>query len=143
MKAKVFLDVQPRNVALAREWVFEKCRQFGLKGPRLMDIKTITSEVVTNVVKHAYYHSKRKDFLLKIRLIGNKLSIIVKDFGSGYKIHRSRSLHVGLFIVNCLADRVKIRSLGLGCRVKAVMFLKESELRRPLASRFSLINKLS
>lgn len=141
MKAKLVLAAKPQNVALAREWIFEKFRHFGLKGSRLMDVKTITSEVVTNVVKHAYRQGQKKDFTLKVKLTNKKISIIVRDFGSGYKINHSRSLHVGLFIVNCLADKVKIHSFFFGCRVKAVINLKGSELRTPVASRFSLINQ--
>lgn len=143
MKAKVFLSAQPRNVVLAREWVFEKCRHFGLKGPRLLDVKTITSEVVTNVIKHAYRQEKKKNFSLEVKLNSSRLSICVRDYGRGFKISRSRSLHMGLFIINCLADRVKVWSFGFGCRVKVIIFLKESELRRPLTGRFNLINKMS
>ena len=139
MKAKLVLPAKPKNVALARDWVFENCRQFGCKGRRLLDIKTITSEIVTNVVKHAYCSSKKKNFILKVKLNSNKLSIIVRDYGSGFNKHRSKSLHVGLIIVRSLADKVKIRSFGIGCEVKVIVFLKSAELRRPLCSRFGLV----
>jgi len=138
MKAKLVLAAKPKNVALARDWVFESCQQFGCKGKRLLDAKTITSEIVTNVVKHAYCQNKKKNFVLKVKLNSNRLSIAVRDCGNGFRKNKSKSLHVGLVIVRSLADKVKIRSFGFGSQVKVIIVLKDSEVRKPLASRFSL-----
>jgi len=140
MKAKLVLAAKPKNVALARDWVFENCRQFGCKGKRLLDTKTITSEIVTNVVKHAYCQSKKKNFVLKVKLNSNRLSIAVRDCGNGFSRPKSKSLHVGLLIVRSMADKVNIRSFGFGSQVKVVIILKNSEIRKPLPGGFHLAN---
>lgn len=139
MKAKIVLPANAKNVGIARDWAFENCRQFGIRGRRVMDIKTITSEIVTNVVRHAYTKGQKKHFVLTIKLSSDKLTLKVKDSGSGYSYRHGHSLHVGLMIVKALADSVTVRSFGMGTRVKAVICLKETEIRKPLA-RFNLIN---
>ena len=127
MKAKLVLEAKPKNVSLARDWSYETCRNFGIRGRRMLDIKTITSELTTNVVRHAYYKRRKKNFILKAKLSSNKLTLTIRDFGVGFNSHHGHSLHVGLAIVNSLADKVKIRSFGFGTQVKVVIFLRETE----------------
>ncbi len=128
MKAKLVLEAKPKNVSLARDWAYETCRNFGIHGRRMIDVKTITSEIVTNVVRHAYHNRRKKNFVLKAKLASHKLTLTVRDFGAGFDAHRGYSLHVGLTIVNSLAGKVKIRSFGFGTHVKVVIFLRETEV---------------
>ncbi len=140
MKARLVLEAKPKNVSLARDWVFESCRHFGIKGRRLMDVKTITSEIVTNVARHAYSKNKQKNFVLTLRLtFNNKLVITVRDFGAGFSRPRTHSLHVGLLIVRSLADKVRIHRFGFVTQVKVVVGFKEPEIRKQHASVARLI----
>lgn len=141
MKVKLVLEAKPKNVGLAREWAFENCRNFGIKSRRLVDVKTITSEMVTNVVRHAYRYTRSRNFILTVKLYANKLTISVKDYGNGFNKSRSHSLHVGLQIVRSLADDVKIRSFWLGTRVKTRIYLKEVEVSKALTLRHLILAK--
>lgn len=132
MKTKLVLLSEPKNVYFARNWLIQNCRQYGIRSRKLLDVKTATSEIVTNVVKYAYRSGQKKNFIIITKFRSNTLTIIVRDYGSGIKASRkNHSLHLGLFIVKALANKVRIISFGLGTQVKLVFYFKESEIKKP------------
>lgn len=140
MKVTLALEARARNVALARSWVHDNCLQFGVNQERVDDIKIIVSEAVTNVVKHAYLDGEIDQFILVIKLRGNKLRVVIRDNGLNFGKHKGRSLHVGLSVINTLADKMKINTFRLGSKLKADFILGEDELRKPHLGRIRLIN---
>ncbi|TET53281.1 MAG: ATP-binding protein [Actinobacteria bacterium] len=129
-----------KNISLARDWVFENCRCFGLKGRKLIAVKIITSEIATNVVKHAYSNGQQKQFSVNIKISSKKLVLTVVDNGSGFHSSKKSGFHYGLLIVRFLADRVRISTFGFHTKVKAVLFLNRNEVCKPVAPKLRLIS---
>lgn len=129
-----------KNISLARDWVFENCRYFGLKGRKLIAAKMITSEITTNVLKHAYSSKQKKQFTVNIKINSKKLVLTVTNYGSGFHSSKKSGLHYGLLIVRFLADRVRISTFGFHTKVKAVLFLNRNEICKPVVSKLRLIS---
>ena len=103
------------------------------------DLKIAITEIISNVVKHAYPGNTEKGKATIVFTIhADKLSIVVTDKGRGFdtKILKS-SLHapsargkgLGLFLIHSLVDEVKIHSSASdGTEVRMVKYLGKGQL---------------
>ena len=109
------------NEALARSVVGAFAAQLDPTMDELGDIKTAVSEAVTNCVVHAYPESIGR-ILLRCRILeGERLEIVVKDWGRGIEnVDRARTplfttggddrSGMGFTIMDSFMDKLKVRS---------------------------------
>ena len=131
-----------RNEAMARSVAGVFAAQLDPTLEELGDVKTAVSEAVTNCVVHAYPEQIGK-ILLRCRILeGNRLEIVVKDWGIGIEnIEKAREplfttggeerSGMGFTIMESFMDKLTVRSRpGEGTTVVMVRTLphKKTEL---------------
>lgn len=103
------------------------------------DLKIAITEIISNVVKHAYPGNKEKGKATIVFTIhADKLSIVITDKGRGFDTEILKSsLHapsargkgLGLFLIHSLVDEVKIHSTAShGTEVRMVKYLRKGQL---------------
>ena len=109
------------NENLARSVVGVFAAQLDPTMDELGDVKTAVSEAVTNCVVHAYPESIGK-ILLRCRILeGNRLEIVVKDWGKGiedvekaktplYSTGGEERSGMGFTIMESFMDKLTVRS---------------------------------
>ena len=103
----------------------------------IVEIKTLVSEAVSNAIIHGYRLDHERDVYVKANIKGNRVEIIVQDYGVGIKnLEEAMKPHVselkddercgmGITIMQSLSDSFEIKStLGLGTKVIIVKNLK-------------------
>lgn len=139
---KVEFPSRSCNEAFARTTVGVFAAQLDPTMEELGDIKTAVSEAVTNCVVHAYPDTLGR-IMLRCRILdGNKLEILVRDWGRGIEdVGKAREplfttggeerSGMGFTIMESFMDRLTVRSkLGEGTAVVMVRMLphKKREL---------------
>jgi len=79
---KLEIPSKSQNEAFARVVVASFASQLDPTIEELADIKTAVSEAVTNAIIHGYENRIEK-ILIECNIIGNRLEIIIEDFGTG------------------------------------------------------------
>ncbi len=102
-------DAEASNIALARAAVGGLAQGLGMEEPGLGDLKTVVSEICTNVVRHAYPDGGGS-FELSARSDGLAITVVVRDFGIGLRprIEPGPSLGLGLGLISMLAGAYEI-----------------------------------
>jgi anti-sigma regulatory factor (Ser/Thr protein kinase) len=118
---------EPASVATARHRVMDYLREHATLDPPLNDAGLVTSELVTNVVQHAYVDQDAGEVRVGLDFTARHLRLTVEDDGGGLVPRPdSPGLGLGLPIMASVAEDVRTRtSPGEGTRV-AVSFLRDS-----------------
>ena len=118
---------EPASVATARHHVMDYLREHATLDPPLNDVGLVTSELVTNVVLHAYVDQDAGEVRVGLDFTSRHLRLTVDDDGGGLRPRTdSPGLGLGLPIVSTVSDDVMTRtSPGKGTRV-AVSFRRDS-----------------
>ena len=129
------------NEALARSIVGVFAAQLDPTMEQLGDLKTAVSEAVTNCIVHAYPNSIGRIHLRCRILEGDKLEIVVRDWGCGIEdISRARTplyttggedrSGMGFTIMESFVDALTVRSkLGAGTTVTLLRKLPSRSFR--------------
>lgn len=108
----------------------------------LGDIKTSVSEAVTNVIVHAYPDTIGKVYMRLRILNGEKLEIVVRDWGRGienleqamepmYTSGGEERSGMGFTIMESFMDKLKVKSsVGKGTTVTMTRVLKQRKSKR-------------
>ena len=115
------------SVAAARHHVMNHLRECATLDPPLNDVCLVASELVTNVVQHAYVDQQAGEVRVILDFTEHHLCLIVEDDGRGLMPRPdSPGIGLGIPITATVADDVTTRtSLGEGTRI-AVTFLRDS-----------------
>jgi anti-sigma regulatory factor (Ser/Thr protein kinase) len=121
------LAAEPKSVGVARRTVGEFAEELGMKEPQLGDLKTIVTEVTSNVVRHAY-PSGTGTFDLEARAVEGNVEVVVRDFGEGMRARIPEgepSLRLGLGLISMLSKHYEIRDHdGGGTEVRVTLRLR-------------------
>ena len=117
---------EPSSVAPARHRVMDYLRECATLDPPLSDVCLVTSELVTNVIQHAYVDQAGGEVRVGLDFTDLHLRVIVEDDGGGVMARPdSPGLGLGMPIMATVADGVTTRtSPGEGTRV-AVTFVRD------------------
>ena len=118
---------EPASVAIARHHVMDYLRECATLDPPLNDVCLVASELVTNVVQHAYIDENGGEVRVVLDFTAQRLCLTVEDDGGGLMPRPdSPGLGLGIPITAIVAEDVTTRtSPGEGTRV-AVTFLRGS-----------------
>jgi anti-sigma regulatory factor (Ser/Thr protein kinase) len=103
------LAAEPENISEARMAAVQAGEGLGLWGDGLDVLRTVVSEAVTNVVRHAYPEGGGT-FALTIGRVGGEVVVTVRDFGVGLRprIEDGDSLRLGLGLIAILSSHYEI-----------------------------------
>lgn len=118
---------EPASAGAARHKVMAYLREQAVPEPPLNDVCLVVSELVTNVIRHAYNGRDRGEVRVGLDFAEQRLCLTVEDDGGGL-VPRTTSpgLGLGLPITATVAEDVRTRSNpGGGTRI-AVSFRADS-----------------
>jgi anti-sigma regulatory factor (Ser/Thr protein kinase) len=117
---------EPASAAAARHHVMDYLREHATLDPTLNDAGLVTSELVTNVVQHAYVDQDLGEVRVGLDFTARHLQLTVEDDGGGLMPRPdSPGLGLGLPIMATVSEDVRTRtSPGQGTRV-AVSFRRD------------------
>ena len=102
----------PMYVAFARDSVYRLARAYGFKPAQALDLKIITGEALSNIIKHAYEDRTDKPIFIEILMFQKYIEMRIRDLGKQVPItagragdlsdYRERGL--GVFIIGALSD---------------------------------------
>lgn len=109
-----------------RQFIRRFCRRAGagpLASERLCDIELIATEVVTNIIRHAYRGADDQNIHISLRMENETLILTVQDWGRPFDpgqvpppdFDGSRSSGFGLYIINQLVDELVFSRNESGC----------------------------
>jgi serine/threonine-protein kinase RsbW len=108
------LPAEADNIAVIREAVGSRAKEFGLEGSAVDDLKTVVSEACANVVLHAYPDDARQRPLeVEMRQTEHAVNVVVRDHGVGIRPSsgpKPPSLRLGLQLIGAIASCFQIRS---------------------------------
>jgi|SRR5690554_258076 len=126
-------SAQLKNVAFARGVVASFLVEQDLTLSLINEIKTITSEAVTNAIIHGYFEDPSKFVFLSMEVENNVLKLIIEDFGVGIEDLEQARLPLfstkeneeraglGFTIMDIFSDELEIvTKLGEGTKVICV-----------------------
>jgi serine/threonine-protein kinase RsbW len=105
------LESHPENVALVRSALSSLGEALALSEELVSDLKTAISEACNNIVLHAY-GDKTGPMVVTVDCTGERLDVLVRDHGSGFRRVAAPDdrMGLGLAVMSALADRVEFRS---------------------------------
>jgi stage II sporulation protein AB (anti-sigma F factor) len=113
----------PRSVAPLRRAVAALAREAGFDADQVDDISLAVSEVLTNVVMHAYEDGVRGDVELAAESDAQGLSVDVADAGTGFRRRTdSPGLGLGLALAAGVASDLRITPRRPGGTVVSLRF---------------------
>lgn len=110
MQVSIEIPVEPEGVAMARDVVSRVASDLAVAGRRLEDLRLLTSEVVTNALRHAGLGSG-DSIAVAVEVSPDRVRVEVADRGPGFdptSLEEPSSEKVGgwgLMLVKQLADR--------------------------------------
>ncbi|MCX6357867.1 MAG: ATP-binding protein [Candidatus Aureabacteria bacterium] len=124
----------PRFLRALRSLVDEVTYEMGFSAKARGEVIQAIDEACTNIIKHSYEGNFNKKIILTLKDLGDRLEVIIKDFGK--KAHpgriRHRELHdvkpggLGVYIIKRSMDVVWYDiSPRLGTELKMVKYLKK------------------
>lgn len=130
-------SAQLRNVAFARGAVASFLVEQDLTISLINEIKTITSEAVTNAIVHGYFEDPSKFVFLSMEVEDNILKMIIEDKGVGIEdIEKAKTplfstkesddrAGLGFTIMEIFSDELEVISkLGEGTKVICIKKLR-------------------
>jgi anti-sigma regulatory factor (Ser/Thr protein kinase) len=118
---RLTLPARPENVAVIRHVLGAFAESLELPADLVEDMRLAVTEACTNVVRHAYDDDKPGPIDVVIRPNGDRLDLIVCDYGRG--IGPSPDLEgpgLGLPLIAALADGVELEH-GATCGSRLAM----------------------
>ena len=112
------------NLALVREFIETKGREFGLSAKEISHISLAVDEACTNIIKHAYNNSKNEKIKIKIEKKEKRITVTLTDNGSHFdpsvipepniveKQKMKKGGGLGIFLMKRLMDEVKYNAKG-------------------------------
>ncbi|MEQ8351009.1 MAG: ATP-binding protein [Leptospiraceae bacterium] len=102
----------PRFVAQMRRFVFDTCIGSGFSNAAAFDLKVITGEALTNIIKYAYDNRTDRPVFLEMFFYRTYLEMRIKDMGKrspvGQNLARDlsdyRESGLGIFLISHLSD---------------------------------------
>jgi len=108
------LPAEADNIAVIREAVGSRAKEFGLEGSAVDDLKTVVSEACANVVLHAYPDDARpRPLEVEMSQTERAVNVVVRDQGVGIRPSsgpKPPSLRLGLQLIGAIASCFQIRS---------------------------------
>jgi serine/threonine-protein kinase RsbW len=124
---------QANNLATIREFVAKIAQNSGFSENDISKIELAVDEACTNVIKHAYENQPNsKDIEVNVEFQGDKLTIIVTDYGKGFEPEKIQSPNIkkylaehrrggfGIYLMKTLMDEVHY-DIQPGIRNKVTM----------------------
>lgn len=111
------LPARPESLTVIRQALSGFADAEGWTSAFLADCKIAVSEACSNVVVHAYAEDADGKLSVAITVSGLRLSVTVRDFGSGIEprlADRRTGLGLGLPLIAALASEVSFRSVETG-----------------------------
>ena len=102
----------PRFVGQIRKFVYDTCLNCGFSMPVAFDLKLLTGEAVTNIIRHAYESRTDRPIFLEMLFYKTYLEMRIKDVGKKSPVGRSlsrdlsdyRETGLGIYLISHLAD---------------------------------------
>ena len=117
---------EPASVPAARHQVMGYLRECTTRDPPLNDAGLVTSELVTNVVQHAYIGQDGGDVRVGLDFTARHLRLTVEDDGRGLTPRPdSPGLGLGLPIIATVAEGVRTSTSPSGGTRVAVSFRRD------------------
>lgn len=111
-RVRLQIPSHPRYVGFARDTIYRLALQNGLAMAGAFDLKIVTGEALTNIIKHAYDGKSDKAIFIEVLMYQNYLEIRFRDLGRQIPItsqhardlsdYRERGL--GVFLISELSD---------------------------------------
>ncbi|MBI41889.1 MAG: anti-anti-sigma factor [Leptospiraceae bacterium] len=102
----------PRFIAQIRHFVYDTCLNSGFSKPAAFDLKVITGEALSNIIKYAYDSRTDKPVFLELLFFRTYLEMRIKDLGKrspvGQNLARDlsdyREAGLGIYLISHLSD---------------------------------------
>ena len=102
----------PRYVALLRDLVYQLCRRHKFSVDVAYDLKIITGEALTNIIKHAYDDRTDRPIFIEVYIFNTYIEIRFRDLGKRRPIspNLARDLSdyreggLGIYLIGKLSD---------------------------------------
>lgn len=102
----------PRFVGQMRRFVYDTCMVSGFSRATAFDLKLLTGEALTNIIRHAYESRTDKPIFLEMLFFRTYLEMKIKDLGKkspvGQDLARDlsdyRETGLGIYLISHLAD---------------------------------------
>src|SRR4051794_9643813 len=113
------LPAVPSVIPAARRPATSYAAEHGISEHRLPNVALAISEVLTNVVAHAYPDCGNGEFRLSAVSSASEVEFVVRDYGVGQRLLRPRhdGLRIGLPLAGALCDRLSVRFACPGTEV--------------------------
>ncbi len=130
---KLSLPNKPEYVSVARLTASSIANRAGFNIEQIDDIKVALGEVCTNAIQHGL-KNEEKNYDIEFILYDDKLSISVKDTGTGKcsgeankpNIDELRESGLGLFIIKAIMDEIEcISNEGEGTEIRMIKRIGE------------------
>jgi anti-sigma regulatory factor (Ser/Thr protein kinase) len=122
----------PASVPQSRQRVAAHLRGAGVPEPMLYDITLVVSELVTNVVLHAYVGREPGRVRVAVHFGLGELAVVVEDDGSGLRPRPdSPGVGLGLPLMAHIAERLETRTTIAGGTQIRVWFSLQSQDATP------------
>jgi serine/threonine-protein kinase RsbW len=103
------LPARAENIAIVRHAFGALGEAYALDEQTLSDIRLAVTEACTNVVVHAYPDGREGDMEVLATLLGEELTVVVRDEGDGIGPRAdSPGLGLGLPLIASLAESVQL-----------------------------------
>jgi stage II sporulation protein AB (anti-sigma F factor) len=132
MVVRLNLNAQAHSAAIVRGALAGLAEHASFDAALLDDLKTAVSEVCNNAVEHAY-GEKAGPLAVSIAVDPESVEVTVRDWGRGFQqidVQADR-LHVGLAVINALAERVEFVSAPDGGTEVRMSFPLAAAATRP------------
>ena len=107
---RLTLPARPENVAVIRHVLGAFAEALDLPADRVEDMRLAVTEACTNVVRHAYHDGESGLIDVVIRPNGERLDVIVTDYGAGMGPSPDLSgPGLGLPLITALAESVDLQ----------------------------------
>jgi serine/threonine-protein kinase RsbW len=107
---RLTLPARPENIAVIRHVLGAFAEALNLPPELVDDMRLAVTEACTNVVRHAYHDGEPGPIDVVIRPIGDRLELIVVDYGRGPGPSPDvAGPGLGLPLIAALADSVELR----------------------------------
>ena len=110
-RIRLQIPSMPLYLHSVRDFVYRLCLLHGLSKPLAFDMKLITGEALTNIMKHAYGSRADGSIFIDLLFFRTYLEIRFRDFGKqskqkpfGTDVSEYRLSGLGLYLISEIAD---------------------------------------
>jgi serine/threonine-protein kinase RsbW len=124
------LPAKAENIAIVRHTLGGLGEVFGISEQKLSDIRLAVTEACSNAVVHAYPEGTPGMMEVSATMMGDELSVIVRDWGQGIRPRPdSPGLGLGLSLMAALAEAVQLgHDTGEHTEVRMTFALSDEDL---------------